>query len=156
MWPPLTRQQGKLSSLPGTRPARTQVAPSGIDMPPQVTTRAQGETASCIQHQHTPGLAPPLTQLKWGNSERQGHKGQPAKHAHCSSIAPSRVREAVSSYSQGKTIPAHSKNKSRLGSSNDARDAIFHITRKHSMARPQYGSFSNSSTTPIDTRPCPS
>ena len=139
-FPSHSHHHRKLPTHPGAHHNSSAGYPIGIGMPPPATTRAQSETASCTQHQHMPGLAPLLTQLEQGNSEKARLQETACRtalrHTHCSPTAPSRVREAVSSYSQGKTIPAHGKNRPRLSLGKDDTDTIFCKTRKRSMACP--------------------
>ena len=123
----------------GTHHSSSASYPIGMGAPPQATRQGlkailqaipASTRARVIRTSHTTEAR----QLGESKANRAARRTA-LQHTYRSSNALPQAREAVGSHSKDTTNPAHSKDRPRLGSSNNTRDAIFHMTRERSIAR---------------------
>ena len=129
----------KLPTHPGTHHSSSASYPMHTGTPPQVTRQGLNARLQAIP---TPTRARAIRTAhitearQLGESEANRAARRIAlQHTYCSPEALSQAREAVGSYSRSTTTLTRSRDRPRLGSRDNARDAIFHMTRKRSIAR---------------------
>ena len=137
--PSRSHHHRRLPTHPGAHYSSSASYPMHTGTPPQVTRQGLNARLQAIP---TPTRARAIRTAHITEARQLGEsKANRAarrialQHTSCSSNALPRAREAAGSHSQGKTVPAHSKNRPRLGSSDNTRDTILHITHERSISR---------------------